>query len=121
MLGDLEAGLGTVLRLDEGGADLAIVVAQPSAKALEVARRALNILAARKIPAVLIANRVTGEADLDLILEELNPQVPVVPVPDDRAVARADEEGLAAIDAAPDSAAVAAILTLLDRIPPAGT
>ncbi len=116
MLADLEAGVGTLLRVREGQADLALVVTQPSAKSMEVARRALAIAAARSIPAVLVANRVAGPDDLDLIQDTLDPQVPVVVVPDDRDVARADEEGVAPIDAAPDSPAVRAIRALAEHV-----
>ncbi len=116
MLADLEAGVGTLLRVREGQADLALVVTQPSAKSMEVARRALAIAAARSIPTVLVANRVAGPDDLDLIQDTLDPQVPVVVVPDDRDVARADEEGVAPIDAAPDSPAVRAIRALAEHV-----
>lgn len=113
LVADLEAGVGTLLRVQEGQADLAFIVAQPHAKAIEVARRGLAITAARAIPAVLVANRVSSAADAELIRDALRPDVPVAVVPDDPAVARADEEGLAPLDAAPDSDGVRAIAALL--------
>ncbi len=57
VIGDLEAGVGTLLRLQPGQADLVIVVAQPTAKAIEVARRAVEIASSRA-RVLLIANRV---------------------------------------------------------------
>lgn len=112
VVGDLEAGVGTLLRMGERGADLAIVVAQPTAKSMDVARRALAITAARDVPAVLVANRVTGPDDERLIRETVDPQVPVHVVPDDPEVARADEEGSAPADVAPDGPAVLAVEAL---------
>ena len=117
MLADLEAGLGTLLRLREGQVDLAFVVVQPSAKSIEVARRGLAIAAARSIPAVLVANRVSGDDDVRLIREELEPRVPVAVVPEDTEVGRADEDGLAPIDVAPDSPAMRAITALVEHLP----
>ncbi|MGI8623681.1 MAG: hypothetical protein ACR2NB_09405 [Solirubrobacteraceae bacterium] len=115
VVADLEAGFGTILRMREGQADMAFIIAQPSAKSLEVARRALAVTAARNIPAVLLANRVAGDDDLALITDVLKPTVPVVVVPDDRAVAEADEQGVAPIDVAPDSPAVQVIVGLVKR------
>lgn len=116
MLGDLEAGVGTLLRMGDRGADLALVVTQPTAKSMEVARRGLLIAASRNVPAILVANRVTGPEDELLIAETIAPQVPVVVVPDDPGVARADEEGEAPLDAAPDGPAVRAVEALARRI-----
>ncbi len=112
VVGDLEAGVGTLLRMGDNGADLAIVVSQPTAKSMEVARRGLQIAAARSVPAVLVANRVTGPEDLQLIHDTVAPQVPVFVVPDDPAVARADEEGSAPTDTAAGSPGVLAVEAL---------
>jgi len=116
VLGDLEAGVGTLLRMGDRGADLALVVTQPTAKSMEVARRGLLIAAARDVPAILVADRVAGDDDLELIRSTLAPEVPVVAVPDDPAVARADEQGLAPADAAPDGPAVRAVEALAARV-----
>ena len=116
MIGDLEAGVGTLLRLQPGQADLVIVVAQPTAKAIEVARRAVEI-ASRRARVLLIANRVRDDADLELIRDGLaweDGEMSVVP--DDPAVARADEEGMAPIDAAPEGPAVLALERVAARI-----
>ena len=43
IIGDLEAGIGTVMRLQEGHADVVLVVAQPTAKSLNIARRAVEL------------------------------------------------------------------------------
>ena len=116
VLGDLEAGVGTLLRLGDRGADLALVVTQPAAKSMEVARRALLIAASRGVPAVLVANRVSGTADEQLIRDTIRPDVPVFVVPDDAGVARADEEGTAPLDVAAGGPAVVAIEAMATRI-----
>src|SRR5829696_6379954 len=115
VVADLEAGVGTVLRLQPGLADLVLVVAQPTAKAIEVARRAIEIATSRA-QVVLVANRVTAEADVRLIRGGTGWAGELVVVPDDPAVARADEEGVAPIDAAPDAPAVLALRGLARRL-----
>jgi CO dehydrogenase maturation factor len=116
VIGDLEAGVGTLLRLQPGQADLVIVVAQPTAKAIEVARRAVEIAASRA-RVLVIANRVRDEGDVELIRAGVGPfDGDLVVVPDDPAVARADEEGVAPVDAAPDGPAVRALGQLARRL-----
>ena len=121
VIGDLEAGTGTIMRMAQRGADLAMVVTQPTAKANQVARHALAAAEHREIPAVLVANRVNGDEDFDLICESLWPQLgipaAVARVPDDRAVARADQAGLAPADFAPQSPAVLAVTRMAENLP----
>ena len=116
MVGDLEAGLGTVLRIQPGDADLVLVVAQPTAKSLDVAARALRVAAARGVPAMVVANRVTGEDDVELIRAAVGERHEMVVVPDDPIIARADEEGAAAIDAGEQSPGVRALIALAERV-----
>ena len=118
MVADLEAGVGTVLRLQPGFADVVLVVAQPTAKAIEVARRAIHVATSRA-QVVLIANRVTTDADVELIRTGTGWEGELVVVPDDPVVARADEDGVAPMDAAPDAAAVLALQALAGRLLPA--
>ena len=116
VIGDLEAGVGTLLRLQHGQADLVLVVAQPTAKAIEVARRAVEIASARA-KVVLIANRVRDDSYVELIRDGVGwADGEIAVVPDDPAVARADEEGSAPLDAAPGSPAVLALEQLAARI-----
>lgn len=116
VIGDLEAGVGTVLRLEEGQADVVVVVAQPTAKSLDVARRALELAADRGIRIVVVANRVRDEADLEAILAVVGHDHELVVVPDDAAIAVADRDGLAPIDVDPDAPGVRAIVELADRL-----
>ena len=115
VIADLEAGVGTLQRLLPDQADYAIVVAQPTAKSIEAARRAVE-LAEGKARVIVIANRVTSAGDVALIREGVAGQHELLAVPDDAAVARADEEGLAPFDEAPDAPAVRAITALAARL-----
>ena len=115
VIGDLEAGVGTLLRLGEGQADVVLVVAQPTVKAVEVARRAVEI-ASTRARVILIANRVRDDADARLIREGVGWGGDLVIVPDDPEVARADEEGLAPVDAASGGPAVRALEQLADAL-----
>jgi len=111
---DLEAGLGTLSRLQPGNADVVLVVANPSAKALEVARRAVEI-AADKTELIVLANRVRDDRDLETIREVI-PDRELIVIPEDPSIAMADRDGLAPIDLDPDSPGVLALVALVDRI-----
>jgi len=111
---DLEAGLGTVIRLAPGNADVVLVVANPTAKALEVARRAIEA-AADKTEVIVLANRVRDEADLDAIRAVLGDRELIV-IPEDETIARADRDGIAPIDLDPYSPGVTALVALADRL-----
>ena len=117
MICDLEAGVGTMLRLQPGQTDVVVVVANPMAKSLDVARRALEI-ADGLAEVVLVANRVRGPEDVDAIAEALGRE-PQIVVPEDEAIAQADRDGEAPIDVDSDAAGVVAIETLARRLAPA--
>ena len=114
ILCDMEAGIGTVLRLQPGEVDLVLVVAEPSAKAGDVAARAARI-AATRAEVVVVANKLRGDDDLELIRAAVG-EHELVPVPQDAAIERADREGVAPIDLDPESPAVRAIATLAQRL-----
>ena len=115
VLGDLEAGIGTVLRLQPGMADAVVVVAQPTAKAIDIAGRAARIATAREAQVLVVANRVRDEADLAAIRDVLG-EHEIFVVPDDPAILRADQEGLAPIDVDPDGPGVTAMIALAERL-----
>ncbi len=116
VIGDLEAGIGTVLRLQEGQADVVVVVAQPTAKSLEVARRAIEIASDRVARVIVVANRVRDDEDLAVILAVVGQDQELVIVPDDPVIGEADRDGRAAIDVDPDSPGVRALVDLADRL-----
>jgi CO dehydrogenase nickel-insertion accessory protein CooC1 len=115
VVADLEAGTGTVLRLTGGQVDVVLVVAQPTAKAADIAARAARTAANRGARVIAIANRVSSEEDVAFVRDALDGR-DVVVVPDDPGIARADREGGAPIDTARDGAGVRAIVRLAERL-----
>jgi len=115
VVGDLEAGIGTVLRLRPGMADAVVVVAQPTAKSIDIAARAARIAAAREARVIVAANRVRDEEDLSAIRAGLGDHELAV-VPDDPVILRADQEGLAPIDVDAGAPGIEAIGMLADRL-----
>lgn len=115
IIGDLEAGIGTVMRLQEGHADVVLVVAQPTAKSLNIARRAVEMTDDRGGRVIVVANRVRDDEDLAVIREAVG-DCEMVVVPDDEAIAKADREGLAAIDVDENSPGVKVLIELAGRL-----
>ena len=113
---DFEAGVGNLLRLQPGQTDVVLVVANPMAKSIDVARRALEI-ADGLAEVVLVANRVRGPEDVTAIAEALGREPDLV-VPEDDAIAEADRDGEAPIDVGPRAPGVAAIEALAERLAP---
>ena len=111
---DLEAGIGTIDRLDEGVLDVLLVVANPTGKSLEVARRAVEI-AAPVTEVVVVANRIADESDIELMREVLGDRELFV-IPEDDVIATADRDGVAPIDLDPESPGVAALVRLAERV-----
>jgi CO dehydrogenase maturation factor len=103
------------MRLQEGHADVVLVVAQPTAKSLNIARRAVDMTDDRGGRVIVIANRVRDDEDLAVIREAVG-DCELVVVPDDPAIAQADREGRAAIDVDPDAPGVRALVELADRL-----
>ncbi len=113
-MADFEAGLGTLSRLGPEDLDVVVAVAEPTVKAIEVARRALTMARERGISrTVLAANRVAGGADRDLVARELG-DAALFTLPEDPAVRSADADGRAPFDAAPHAPAVTAARALAE-------
>ena len=115
VLGDLEAGVGVLARMDVGSLDVVLVVANPTPKSIEVARRAIHTAVARRARVLVVANRVRDDADLDAIRAVLG-EHEMVAIPEDPAIARADAEGVAPIDLAEDAPGVRAMVGIVDRL-----
>jgi CO dehydrogenase maturation factor len=116
IIGDLEAGIGTVMRLQEGQADVVLIVAQPTAKSLNVASRAVDLASDRGARMIVVANRVRDDEDLALIRAAVGDDVEMVVVPDEPAIALADRDGRAAIDVDEDAPGVRVLIELADRL-----
>jgi CO dehydrogenase maturation factor len=115
IIGDLEAGIGTVMRLQEGQADVVLIVVQPTAKSIDVARRAVELASDRGARMIVVANRVRDDEDLALIRAAVGDAEMVV-VPDEPAIALADREGRAAIDVDENAPGVRVLIELADRL-----
>jgi len=116
VVADFEAGLGTVMRLAGCPVDVVVVVVEPTAKSLEVGRRAADLVAETSLGRlVLVANRVRDKDDVARIAAVFANLEPVL-VPDDEAIVHAERDGLAPLDAAPDSAAVRALVGLAEGL-----
>lgn len=115
VLGDLEAGTGVLTRMQTGSLDVVLVVANPTPKSIEVARRAVEAAVAREITVLVVANRVASDDDLEAIRSVLGEHDMAV-VPDDPAIARADAEGLAPIDLDENAPGVRAIVEISERL-----
>jgi CO dehydrogenase maturation factor len=115
VLGDLEAGVGVLTRMETGSLDIVLVVANPTPKSIEVARRAVEAAVARDIRVLVVANRVADDEDLEIIRSVLG-EHEIAIVPEDPVIARADAEGLAPIDLDDTSPGVQAIIAISERL-----
>lgn len=116
VIADLEAGVGTLSRLPAGGADVLVVVVEPTLKSIEVGRRILALAAQRhpETRVTVIGNKVTDEVDADRIKTAFG--AATVMVPEDPGILRADRDGLSPVDASPDSDGTRALVELADNV-----
>jgi CO dehydrogenase maturation factor len=115
VLGDLEAGVGVLCRMEAGSLDMVLVVANPTPKSIEVARRAVETAVARNCRILVVANRVSSNEDLEAIHAVLGDH-DIVVVPEDPIIAQADAEGFAPIDFDNNAPGVRAIIQLSERL-----
>ena len=115
VLGDLEAGIGVLARMEKRSLDVVLVVANPTPKSIEVARRAVEAALAREIAVLVVANRVTSDDDLIAIRSVLGEHDLAV-VPEDPVIARADAEGVAPIALDESAPGVRAIVQIGERL-----
>jgi len=112
IVADFEAGLGTVLRLQGRPVDVVVVVVEPTASSLEVGRRAAEVVREGELGRLVVtANRVRDDQDAVRVRAQL-PGVEVLLVPDDPAIVLAERDGVAPLDAAPQSPGVRALVAL---------
>ena len=99
-----------------GQLDVLIVITEPTAKAVEVATRAVTMIREGSVRrAVVVANRIQGDEDTALIARAFAGIGRII-VPDDGAIRAADAQGVAPFDLAPDSPAVRAIRALASEL-----
>lgn len=116
VIGDLPAGTRQPFFGWAGFADVVIAVVEPTVKSFMTVRRLRRLQEPDGAPRmVALANKVRSEDDLTSITEASG--LPVVgSIPYDDAVRDADRAGVALVDHAPDSPAVAAISSLVDAM-----
>ena len=119
VVADLEAGIGTLTRLDEERVDAVLIVVEPTPKSIEVGTRAAQVAREKSLSrVVVVASRVRDEDDLAAIRSAF-PDLEVVAVPDDPAIVEADRNGVAPLDSAPEAPAVRALVELAQSLRPA--
>lgn len=123
VIADMEAGVGTLTRMPEGSLDIALLVTEPSYKAIEVVRVAAEILVARGVARrlVVVANKTRTPEDLERVTAAIRAvdtlaDIEVVAIPEDGEVLDADVRGISPIDAAPTCPAVLAIAGLAQTL-----
>ncbi len=117
ILGDLPAGPRQTAFGWAPYAERFLLVVEPTWQSMLTARRIIRILKADESTAemLLVVNKVTGDADAKRVGDFL--ELPVfATVPVDEGVRSSERAGAALIDHAPDSAAVAAVERLADRL-----
>jgi len=109
---DLEAGLSTRSRVDPKDVDVFVVIAEPTVKSLEVAQRALKLIADGALGrAVMLGNRIVTPDDERMLRTIVNEEQ-FIAVPEDTAIRQADSKGVAPFDFSPEAPAVRAVRTL---------
>lgn len=116
VIADLEAGIGTLTRMEEKAVDGVLVVVEPTPRAIQVGERAVELARDKGLGTVLvIANRVRGDDDLAMIRAAF-PADEVAVVPEDVAIVRAERAGVAPLDTEPDAPAVRALVAVAERL-----
>ena len=118
VVADLEAGIGTLTRLEEARVDVTVIVVEPTPRSIDVAARAAAVAAERRQGRMIaVANKVTSDDDRQRVADALG-ACEVVAVPLDAAVEEADRDGVSPLDQSPGAPAVAALESLADLIAP---
>ena len=116
MVADLEAGIGTLMRLTEGAVDVVLIVVEPVPKSIEVGSRAAAACIEKRIDRVMIvANRVRDAEDLAMIRAAF-PDAEIAMVPHDLAIVEADRLGAAPLDLFPEAPSVRALVALAGQL-----
>lgn len=116
VIADLEAGIGTMTRMEEKSVDAVLVVVEATPRALQVGVRAVELAREKGLGTVIVvANRVRTPADLAVIRDAF-PEDEIMAVPDDEAIVRAERAGVAPLDTDPDAPAVQALVAIAGRL-----
>lgn len=115
VVADLEAGIGTLTRLDPSQIDLTLIVVEPTPRSLDVGSRALAIARENNQGRIVVVINKVGDVEIDsrLVHEKLG-DVETVIVPSDPAVFDADRVGISVLDHDPNCPAAHALSVLAD-------
>lgn len=116
VVADLEAGIGTLTRLDAAAVDATVVVVEPTLRSIDVAHRAIAVAdEQRQGRVVVVANKVSDGQDRARIEKAFEDRVLVV-VPEDPAIDVADRLGVSPVDHEPQAPAVIALESLVNAL-----
>lgn len=116
VIADLEAGIGTMTRMEEKSVDGVLVVVEPTPRAVQVGMRAVELARQKGLATVIVvANRIRTEDDAAMIRAAF-PDDEVHVVPEDEAIVRAERDGVAPLDTEPDAPAVRALVEIAQRL-----
>ena len=111
VIADMEAGVGNLTRMSEGSVDAILAIVEATPKSIEVARRARDIAAERRVgPVWIVANRVRDDTDRSLLASAFG--LVAFEIPEDDGILRADRDGRSPLDADPEGPAVRAIVAM---------
>ncbi len=115
VIADLEAGIGTMTRMEEKSVDGVIVVVEATPRSLQVGVRAVELAREKSLgTVVVVANRIRTPADLATIRAAFADDE-IMAVPDDEAIVRAERDGVAPLDTEPNSPGVLALVAVAER------
>jgi len=98
--------------------DAVLVVVEPTPKSIEVGIRAADLAREKSLGrVVVVASRIRNEGDLGAVSKAF-PDHEVVAIPDDPAIVKADRDGVAPLDTAPEAPAVQALVRLAEDLVP---
>lgn len=116
VIADFEAGLDSVLRLRDRPVDAVVVVVEPTARSLEVGRRAAEAVTAGRLGRLVVtANRVRDAVD-EARVRAAFPGLDPVLVPDEPGIVAAERADRAPLDVARSSPGVQALIGLADLL-----
>lgn len=115
IVADLEAGMNDLVWTQPGPDDVVLVVADATAKAIEIARRSTELARTMGVERILgVANRSVGAGHAGEMAEIMG--VEVLVIPEDASVETADDLAKAAMDFDPTSPAMVAVASIADRL-----
>ncbi len=118
VVGDLPGGTRQAFTGWGNWAQTVLIVVEPTAKSLLSGRRLARMAdldPENPERVVAVASKVREDGDVEMIAKGTGLEV-IASVPWDEELAEAERQGLAPIDAAPESAAVRAVESLVDRL-----